>query len=90
MRIAREHTRDIQILVTDMVMPEMNGRDLADNLLALYPLLKRVFMSGYADSSGASDSISNAVELDPGIHFLQKPFSMEELTAAVRRSLDSD
>ncbi len=46
-RLAREHAGEIHLLMTDVVMPEMNGRDLAKNLLSLYPDLKRLFMSGY-------------------------------------------
>ena len=46
-RLAREHGGVIHLLITDVVMPEMNGRDLARNLLSLYPEIKRLFMSGY-------------------------------------------
>jgi two-component system, cell cycle sensor histidine kinase and response regulator CckA len=90
MRIAREHTRGIQILVTNLVMPEMNGRDLAKSMLALYPHIKNLFMSGYSAAADAPDAISKQDKLEPGAHFLPKPFSMKELAAAVRRSLDSD
>jgi PAS domain S-box-containing protein len=45
--LAQEHTGEIHLLVTDVVMPEMNGRDLAKNILSIYPNLKRLFMSGY-------------------------------------------
>jgi CheY-like chemotaxis protein len=46
-RLAREHSGEIHMLMTDVVMPEVNGRDLARNLLTLYPHLKRLFTSGY-------------------------------------------
>ena len=49
--LAREHAGEIRLLITDVVMPEMNGRDLAGNLLSLYPNLKRLFMSGYTPTS---------------------------------------
>jgi CheY-like chemotaxis protein len=90
MRIAREHTRGIQILVTDLVMPEMNGRDLAKTMLTFYPHIKRLFISGYSAIGDASDPISPQTKLEPDAHFLHKPFSMRELAAAVRRSLDSN
>jgi FixJ family two-component response regulator len=66
-------------------MPEMNGRDLAKNLLALYPDLKRLFMSGYT-----ADLIAHHGVLDQGVHFIQKPFSIKNLAAKVREALDSE
>jgi two-component system, cell cycle sensor histidine kinase and response regulator CckA len=71
--------------MTDVVMPEMNGRELAANLLAHYPNLKRLFMSGYT-----ANVIAHHGVLDPGIHFIQKPFSMKELSGKVREVLDGD
>jgi len=64
-------------------MPEMNGRDLARNLLSLYPEIKRLFMSGYT-----ADVIAHRGVLDEGVDFLQKPFSKEVLAAKVREVLD--
>jgi CheY-like chemotaxis protein len=85
MRIAREHSGPIHLLMTDVVMPEMNGRDLARNLLALHPHLKRLFTSGYT-----ADVIANHGVLDEGVHFIGKPFSMRELAAKVREVLDAE
>ena len=85
MRIAERHKGDIQLLMTDVVMPEMNGRDLARNLLALYPNLKRLFMSGYT-----ADVIAHHGVLDPGVHFIHKPFSMKELAARLREALEDE
>ncbi len=82
-RLAREHAGEIQLLMTDVVMPEMNGRDLAKNLLSLYPHLKRLFMSGYT-----ADMIAHHGVLDEGVHFIQKPFSIKGLAAKVREALD--
>lgn len=82
-RLAREHAGEIQLLMTDVVMPEMNGRDLAKNLLSLYPNLKRLFMSGYT-----ADVIAHHGVLDEGVQFIQKPFSMQTLAAKVREVLD--
>ena len=82
-RLAREHAGEIHLLITDVVMPEMNGRDLAKNLLSLYPDLKRLFMSGYT-----ADVIAHHGVLDEGVHFIQKPFSRKDLAAKVREALD--
>ena len=82
-QMAREHAGEIHLLMTDVVMPEMNGRDLARNLLSLYPNIKRLFMSGYTANVIAHHGI-----LDEGVNFIQKPFSMENLGAKVRDALD--
>jgi PAS domain S-box-containing protein len=84
MALAREHIGDFDLLMTDVIMPEMNGRTLTRNLLSLYPSLKRLFMSGYT-----ADVIAQHGVLDEGVHFLQKPFSEERLAAAVRSALDA-
>jgi two-component system, cell cycle sensor histidine kinase and response regulator CckA len=82
-RAAREHRGEIHLLMTDVIMPEMNGRDLAKNLLSLYPNMRRLFMSGYT-----ADVISHHGVLDEGVHFLQKPFTKSALAAKVRAALD--
>jgi len=81
--LAREYTGDINLLITDVIMPEMNGRDLAQNLLSLYPNLNRLFMSGYT-----ANMIAHHGVLDEGVHFIQKPFSKTDLGAKVRAVLD--
>jgi CheY-like chemotaxis protein len=82
-RLALEYRGKIDLLMTDVVMPEMNGRDLAANLLSHYPELKRLFMSGYT-----ANVIAHHGVLDPGINFIQKPFTMKELAGKVRKALD--
>ncbi len=82
-RLAEEHGGELDLLITDVVMPEMNGRDLAKRLLSLYPRLKRVFMSGYTANVVAHQGV-----LEEGINFLQKPFSMQSLAAKAREALD--
>ncbi len=82
-RLAKEHTGDLHLLLTDVVMPEMNGRDLAGKLLSLYPKLKRLFMSGYT-----ANVIAHQGVLDEGVHFIQKPFSVNDLAAKVREVLE--
>ncbi|MHB8830479.1 MAG: ATP-binding protein, partial [Syntrophales bacterium] len=82
-RLVKEHGGDIHLLITDVVMPEMNGRDLAKNLLALIPNLKCMFTSGYT----ANVIVHHGV-LDEGVHFIQKPFSRQDLAFKVREVLD--
>ena len=82
-RLVRDHDSRIQLVLTDVIMPGMNGRDLAANLLAICPPLKCLFMSGYADDAIAQHSI-----LDEGTHFLAKPFGRDELARKVREVLD--
>jgi two-component system, cell cycle sensor histidine kinase and response regulator CckA len=84
-RLAEKHAGEIHLLMTDVVMPEMNGRDLAKELLSLYPNLKRLFMSGYT-----ANVIAHHGVLDEGITFIQKPFSIRDLAAKVREALDKD
>ncbi len=74
---------DLHLLMTDVVMPEMNGRNLARNLLSLYPKLKCLFMSGYTATVIAHQGV-----LDKGVHFIQKPFSINDLAAKIREALD--
>jgi CheY-like chemotaxis protein len=82
-QVAREHPGRIQLLLTDVVMPEMNGRTLAKNLLSISPELKSLFMSGYT-----ADVIAHQGVLADGVNFVQKPFSALDLGAAVRKALD--
>jgi two-component system, cell cycle sensor histidine kinase and response regulator CckA len=70
---------DIDLLITDVVMPELSGAELRDKLLKLRPETKVIFISGYA-----GDVIAHHGILDEGINFLKKPFSMNELAIAVR------
>ncbi len=83
-QLLREHRGDIQLLVTDMVMPGMNGRELARQLTDLSPGLKCLFVSGYFSHGIMSDS-----GIEAGVHFLQKPFSVHDLATKVRDALDS-
>jgi len=81
-RLVEEHTGDIHLLVTDVVMPEMSGRDLQKRLSALRPDMKYLFMSGYT-----ANVIAHRGILDEGVNFIQKPFHMEELAAKVREAM---
>jgi len=79
---AEDHASEIHLVITDVVMPEMNGRDLAKRLQSLYPGLKILFMSGYT-----ANVITQRGVLDSGINFIQKPFSLKDLAVKVRESL---
>jgi PAS domain S-box-containing protein len=81
--LAEKYTGEIHLLLTDVVMPEMNGRDLAKRILSLHPNLKRLFMSGYT-----ANVIAHHGVLDEKISFIQKPFSVRDLAAKVREVLD--
>lgn len=83
--LAEEHQSDIQLLLTDVVMPEMNGRDLMINLSRICPLLKTIFMSGYTD-----DVIAHHGILEEGINFIQKPFTLSVLSKKIREVLDAE
>jgi PAS domain S-box-containing protein len=82
-RFAQEYADEIHLLVTDVIMPEMNGRDLANTILTMHPKLRRLFMSGYT-----ANVIAHHGVLDEGVSFIQKPFSREQLGARVREALD--
>jgi PAS domain S-box-containing protein len=82
--VAGERRQRIDLLVTDVVMPEMNGRELADRLRSLNPGLRCLFLSGYFASAVSSGGV-----LEPGVHFLQKPFSMNDLATKLREVLES-
>ncbi len=77
--LAEAHAGEIRLLITDVVMPEMNGRDLAEKLQALYPDMKILFMSGYT-----ATVIAHRGVLDEGVNFIQKPFSFKGLGIKVR------
>lgn len=77
-------TDEIALLLTDVIMPGMSGRDLWEELSARRPRMKCLFMSGYTD-----DIIAHHGIIEKGMHFLQKPFSRKELAARVREALDS-
>jgi two-component system cell cycle sensor histidine kinase/response regulator CckA len=81
-RLGEEHTNEIRLLITDVIMPEMNGRELADRLRALHPSVPVLFMSGHT-----ADVITQNGVLDEGVNFLQKPFSMQDLAVKVRQAV---
>ena len=83
LELGTRHEGPVHLLVTDVVMPEMSGRQLADRLTERRPTLKVLFFSGYTD-----DAITRHGILEPGIAFLQKPFTPDSLARKVREVLD--
>jgi two-component system, cell cycle sensor histidine kinase and response regulator CckA len=81
-KMAGKHDGRIDLLITDVVMPQMNGRQLAARIQALYPGLRTLFMSGYT-----ANVIAHHGVLEDGVHFIQKPFSRQDLAARVREAL---
>ena len=84
LEFAAAHAGRIDLLLTDMVMPEMNGRVLAERLCAVRSDLRVLYMSGYTD-----DEIVRRGLLDSGTRFLEKPFTADGLASAVRAAIDS-
>jgi CheY-like chemotaxis protein len=80
--IAESHPGNIHLMLTDVVMPGMSGRDLAERLKPLRPGAAVVYMSGYTD-----DAIGQHGLLEAGTHFLQKPFTSQHLLLKCREVL---
>ncbi|MFH0878902.1 MAG: PAS domain S-box protein, partial [Lentisphaerota bacterium] len=80
--LAEEHASEIQLLLTDVIMPEMNGQELAGRMQSLYPGMIVLFMSGYT-----ADVIVHRGVLDEGVNFIQKPYSMKDLAIKVRSAV---
>jgi len=80
------HGREVQLLITDLVLPKMGGKEIAERLTSLQPGLKVIFISGYTGDILASQGILTGPHAD----FLQKPFGLRALRAKVRAMLDSE
>ncbi len=81
---AKRHKGKIHLLLTDLIMPEKNGRELSNEITSLYPDMTCLYMSGYTN-----DIIVHQGILDEEVHFIQKPFSMQHLALKVREILDT-
>ena len=84
LRLAAAHEGPIDLLITDVVMPDLRGPELAKRLLEQRPTIATLFMSGYMDDALGDDALSFRVPVD----FIQKPFSPSALAARVREMLD--
>jgi len=83
-QICGHHLGPVHLMVTDVVMPQMSGRELANQLAPQRPEMKLLYMSGYPDNAIVQHGV-----LDPGTAFLQKPFTLDALEGKVREILDS-
>ncbi len=83
MEIARNHPEPIHLLMTDLMMPKMNGKELADEIKKRRPKTKILFISGYAREVLAQQGF-----LESGIHLFQKPFELDDLAMEIRKILD--
>ncbi len=84
LEVARGHAAPIHLLLTDVVMPGLSGRELAARLREVHPETRVLYMSGYSDEAIAHHGV-----LDPGVPFLEKPFGPDALTRKVREVLDA-
>jgi len=82
--IARNHAAGIDLVLTDVVMPEMSGRDLVDRLSAIRPSIRALYMSGY----GVEEIVHHGM-MEPGIKMLSKPFTREALARKLREVLEA-
>jgi two-component system cell cycle sensor histidine kinase/response regulator CckA len=82
LRLAKEYDGNIDLLLTDVIMPGMNGKELSERIIAFKPGLKCLYMSGYTADVIASQGI-----LEEGVQFISKPFSFKDLAAKVRETL---
>lgn len=82
LQLAEQYSNRIDLLITDVIMPEMNGRELEAKILEKHPHIKSLFISGYT-----ADVIVHEGVLDEGINFLQKPFTVQEIATAIRTTL---
>jgi len=83
--VARQHSGPIHLLLSDVIMPQTSGRDIADRITEIRPGIRVLWMSGYTDETIAHHGI-----LDPGVHFLQKPFTPASLGEKIREVLDKN
>jgi CheY-like chemotaxis protein len=85
LKILENHNGSVDLLLTDVIMPDMNGRRLFERVAERYPNLKVLFMSGYTDNVIAHHGV-----LDEGVNFIQKPFSIQGLARKIREVLDKN
>ena len=82
LQIAKKHSGDIHLLLTDVVLPGINGMEVSERLKEVRPLVKALFVSGYT-----ADVIARRGVLNPGVSLLHKPFTPDDLASKVREVL---
>ncbi len=85
LKVLASHDAPVHLLLTDVIMPEMGGKELYTRITEMQPAIKVIYMSGYTDNIIAHHGV-----LDKGIAFIQKPFTIQFLTAKVREVLEND
>jgi DNA-binding NtrC family response regulator len=83
--LCKERKEPIHMILTDVVMPEMSGPQLAEQLLSLHPQIKVLYMSGYTDNAIVHHGV-----LKDGVNYIQKPFTIDGLARKMREVLDKD
>jgi two-component system, cell cycle sensor histidine kinase and response regulator CckA len=83
-RVCRDCPGGVDLLLTDVVMPEVGGRDLAERLAEISPSMRILFMSGYSD-----EAVYRHGEISPNAAFIEKPFTERTLAGKVREVLDA-
>ena len=84
-RLVKEHPERFDLVLSDLVLPEMSGWEVTDKITEINPRIRIVYMSGYSEGLIASRRVD-----DPGINFLQKPFSTKDLAIAISRAFGHD
>lgn len=84
-KFAENDSLNIDLLITDVVMPEMNGRELVSYVMNIRPTIRCLFMSGYT-----ADIIAHKGVLDIGVNFIQKPFSLQDMAAKIREVMNQE
>ncbi|MGA8141354.1 MAG: response regulator [Desulfobaccales bacterium] len=82
LRVGDQHKKPLDLLLSDVVLPKMGGRELAERLARSHPEMEVIFMSGYTENGIVHDGV-----LDTGINFIHKPFTVKELIGKVREVL---
>lgn len=85
LRAFRQYQKIVRLLLTDVVLPGQNGRDLANDLRAICPNLRTIFISGYPENAVTQHGLP-----EDGMFYLPKPFSLESLTRKVRQVLEQE
>ncbi len=83
--LLEQNDQNVDLLLTDVIMPEMNGRELAEKIRESNPAIRVLFMSGYT-----ADVIANRGIIDAGVNFIAKPFTMQKLNSAIRKVLEAN